>query len=250
MHLNLLTLYEQSILVLAALILFTSFALLAQVRMFALIHVFAWQGGLLALTAALVAWVSGQYHLYISAALTLLLKALLIPWMLHRLVVRLAVQNEPAAPIYPTVVLLGGATLVVFSYYVALPIVHLSTLVIRNTIALSLAIVLLGMLLMISRRKALTHVVGFMSMENGLFFGAVVSTFGMPMVVELGIAFDVLVAAVLFGVVFFQIRASIDSLDVDRLSRLSETELGETDLSETEPIEKALGESEMGAAEK
>ena len=76
--------------------------------------------------------------------------------------------------------------------------------------------------MMISRSKAVTQVVGFMSMENGLFFAAVVSTYGMPMVVELGVAFDVLVAAVLFGVFFFQIRARIDSLDVDRLNRLTE----------------------------
>jgi len=113
---------------------------------------------------------------------------------------------------------------VIFSYYVALPVMRLSALFTRNTIAVSLAVVLLGLLLMIVRRKAVSQVVGFMSMENGLFFAAVVATYGMPMVVELGIAFDVLVAAILFGVVFLQIRASIDSLDVDRLNRLSESE--------------------------
>ena len=118
--------------------------------------------------------------------------------------------------------LVAGAMLVIFSYYVATPIVHLSTLVTRNTIAVSMAVILLGMLLMVSRSKAVAQVVGFMSIENGLFFAAVVSTYGMPMIVELGIAFDVLVAMVLFGVFFFQIRASIDSLDVDRMNRLSE----------------------------
>jgi hydrogenase-4 component E len=87
-----------------------------------------------------------------------------------------------------------------------------------------MAVVLIGMLMMVSRRQAVSQVIGFMSMENGLFFVAVVSTHGMPMVVELGIAFDVLVAAVLFGVFFFQIRDSIESLDVDRLNRLSESE--------------------------
>jgi hydrogenase-4 component E len=144
--------------------------------------------------------------------------------MLHRLSVRLNIHAdvEPAAS--SALVLLGGGALVVFSYSVALPIVHLATMMTRNTIAVSLAVVLLGMLLMISRRKAVTQVIGFMSLENGLFFAAVVSTFGMPMVVELGVAFDVLVAAILFGVFFFQMRASIDSLDVDRLNRLSEVE--------------------------
>jgi hydrogenase-4 component E len=109
---------------------------------------------------------------------------------------------------------------VIFSYHVATPIVPVHNT--RNTIAVSMAVILLGMLLMVSRSKAVAQVVGFMSIENGLFFAAVVSTYGMPMIVELGIAFDVLVAMVLFGVFFFQIRASIDTLDVDRMNRLSE----------------------------
>ena len=219
-----LSLYEQAIMMLAALVLFSSFALLAQTRMLSMIHVFAWQGVLLSATTALVALVSGQHHLYTSALLTFCLKALLIPWILHRLIIRLGIQSEVESLVGPARVLLAGASLVVFSYWVALPIVQISTLITRNTIAVSMAIVLLGMLMIITRSKAVSQVVGFMAMENGLFFAAVVSTYGMPMVVELGIAFDVLVAVILFGVFFFQIRASIDSLDIDRLNRLTETD--------------------------
>ncbi|GBE10610.1 hydrogenase-4 component E [bacterium BMS3Bbin12] len=219
-----LDLTQQLILLLAALVLFTSFVMLAQSRLVGLVRVFAWQGVLLAVTTGLVAHVSGHAHLYISALLTLFLKGLLIPWILHRLVIRLGLERKREADANRTLVQLGGASLVIFSYYVALPAVQLSTLFTRNTIAVSLAVVLLGLLLMIVRRKAVSQVVGFMSMENGLFFAAVVATYGMPMVVELGIAFDVLVAAILFGVVFLQIRASIDSLDVDRLNRLNESE--------------------------
>jgi hydrogenase-4 component E len=215
-------LYDQAILMSAALVLFTSFLMLAQARLLPLIHVFAWQGALLSVTTALVALVSNHGHLYISAALTFGLKALLIPWILHRLAVRLKIQRDIDSVRYPSLVLLAGAALVIFSYYVSLPIVQLSTLVTRNTIAATMAMVLLGMLLMIVRKKALSQVIGFMAIENGLFFAAVASTYGMPMVVDLGIAFDVLVAAILFGVFFFQMRASIDSLDVDRLNRLRE----------------------------
>jgi len=222
MDLAKLTLYDQAVFVAAALILFTAFVMLAQARIRPLIYAFAWQGALLALITALVAVASKHPHLYISALLTLALKALLIPWMLNRLAVRLNIHHDIETMTNPSVMLLLGGALVIFSYYVSLPIVQLSTLATRNTVAVSLAVVLLGMLLMVSRRKALAQVVGFMSIENGLFFAAVVSTYGMPMVVELGIAFDVLVAAVLFGVFFFQIRASIDSLDVDRLNRLSD----------------------------
>jgi len=219
-----LSLYEQAIMMLSALVLFTSFALLAQSRMLNMINVFAWQGVLLSATTALVALVSGQHHLYTSALLTMVLKAMMIPYILRHLVIRLDIHREVESVVRPAVVLMSGASLVVFSYWVALPIVHLSTLITRNTIAVSIAIVLLGMLMIITRSKAVSQVVGFMSMENGLFFAAVVSTYGMPMVVELGVAFDVLVAAILFGVFFFQIRASIDSLDVDRLNRLTETD--------------------------
>lgn len=209
---------------LAALVLFTAFAMLAQRSMFTLIQVFAWQGLLVALTTALVAVISGQGHLYFSAVLTLILKAFFIPWLLRRLVVRLDIVRDVEPVMNTTVVLLIAAALVVFSYYIVLPVEALATQLTRNTIAVGLAVVLLGMLIMISRRKAVTQVIGFMTMENGLFFTAVAATYGMPMVVELGIAFDVLVAAVLFGVFFFHIRSSIDSLDVDRLNRLSEDE--------------------------
>ncbi len=219
-----LTHYEQAILVLSALVLYTSFSLLAQSRLLNLINIFAWQGTLLAATTALVAGVSQQPHLYISALLALLLKALLIPWMLRSQVLKLKLHQEIEKLTTPTLTLLGGVALVIFCYYVTLPVEHLSTLITRNTIAVSLANVLLSMLLLISHRQAVSQVVGFMAMENGLFFAAVVSTYGMPMVVELGIAFDVLVAAILFGVFFFHIRENIDSLDVDQMNRLSEVE--------------------------
>jgi hydrogenase-4 component E len=224
MEITQLRLFDQAVLLFAAFVLFTSFVMLAQARIVPLIHVFAWQGVLLAVTAALVAYVTQHPHLYISAGLTLVLKAMLIPWLLHRLAVRLNIHRDIETLRYPSLTLLAGAALVVFSYYVALPIVHLATTTTRNAIAISIAVVLLGMLLMIARKKAIAQVIGFMSIENGLFFAAVVSTYGMPMVVELGIAFDVLVAAVLFGVFFFQMRASIDSLDVDRLNRLREVD--------------------------
>ncbi len=220
---------EQAILTLAALILFTSFLLLAQSRLVALIHTFAWQGALLFLATVLMATTSGRHHLFISAALTLALKVCFIPWQLRRLVVRLDIRREVETVGGASLVMIGAGALTLFSYYVALPIRELSLLSTRNTIAISLAVILIGMLMIITRRKAVAQVIGFMSMENGLFFAAVVATYGMPMVVELGVAFDVLVAAILFGIFFLQIRAGIGSLDVDRLNRLTEVEKGSRD---------------------
>lgn len=224
MNLADLSLLDQAIFVLAALALFLSFALIAQARLTAMIHVFAWQGALLALLTALVATANHSPHLYISALLTLVLKALLIPWMLHRLIRRLELERHQERLEHQALVMMLGAALVIFSYWVVLPIARLELANTRNIVGLSLAIVQLGMLLMVVRHQVVAQVIGFMSMENGLFLAAVAATAGMPLVVELGIAFDVLVAAVLFGVFFFHIRDSIDSLDVDQLTRLSEEE--------------------------
>ncbi|EIJ41573.1 hydrogenase 4 membrane component (E) [Beggiatoa alba B18LD] len=224
MDLTALSHYEQAILVLSSLVLYTAFALLGQTRILNLINIFAWQGALLSATAMMVAIVSGQHHLYISAVLTFALKVLFIPWLLRYHTLKLDLHYEAEKLAYPSLILLGGVALVIFSYYVVLPIEQLAAKVTRNTIAVSLAIVLLSMLLIISRRQIVSQVVGFMALENGLFFAALVATYGMPMVVELGIAFDVLIAAILFGVFFFHIRNSIDSLDVDRMNRLSEAD--------------------------
>ncbi|ORJ63316.1 formate hydrogenlyase [Geothermobacter hydrogeniphilus] len=224
MSLTQLPLAEQFVLTLAALILFTSFLLLAQSRIVSLIHTFAWQGALLFIATCLMAVTSGRHHLFISAFMTLALKVFFIPWQLRRLVVRLDIRREVETVGNASLVMIGGGALVLFSYYVVQPIRELSFLATRNTIAISLAVILIGMLMIITRRKAVAQVIGFMSMENGLFFAAVVATYGMPMVVELGVAFDVLVAAILFGIFFFQLRSGIGSLDVDHLNRLHEVD--------------------------
>jgi hydrogenase-4 component E len=217
-----LPLIEQVILTLAAMILASSLALLAQSRVVATIRLFAWQGVLLAIVTALVALVTGELHLLISALLTLSLKAMFIPWLLIRQARILNILKETDAIFRPGLILLMGGALVVFCYSIVQPVELLATSVTRHAVALSLAVVMLSMLMLITRRKAVTQVVAFMAIENGLFFAAVTTTQGMPLVVELGIAFDVMVAAVIFGVFFFHMRDSIGSLDTDKLVRLSE----------------------------
>lgn len=222
MNLEQLPLLQQLMLVLAALVLFTSFVLVQQPRLVAAIHAFAWQGALVAMVTAIVAAVGAHPHLYFSALLTLLLKALFIPWMLHRLVRRLGLDRHSEPLRRPSLVTMAVVALVIFSYWAVAPLVERELMFTRNVVAISLAVVLVGLLLMTVRAQAVVQVLGFMSMENGLFLAAVSATSGMPLVVELGIAFDVLVAMVLFGVFFFQIRDSIDTLDVDRMNRLTE----------------------------
>ena len=224
MNIEQLDFYTQAILSMAALVGLTSFLMLGQGRLLRLIFVFALQGFLLTLTTTLAAYSMDKPHLYISAVLTLVLKVIFIPWMLRRQVLQMNMHRDIEALQNNTAVMLGGASLMVFSYYVLHPVVQSSSAVMLNALAVSLSVMLLGMLLMISHRQAIAHVVGFMSIENGLFFAAIVATNGMPMVVELGVAFDVLVAAVLFGIFFLHIRTSIDTLDVDMLNRLHEVD--------------------------
>jgi hydrogenase-4 component E len=219
-----LPLSEQAILLFAGMVLFTSFSLLAQPRIVAAIRMFAWQGVLLSIVTVMVAVDTGLHHLYISALLTLLMKAIFIPWLLHRLVHKMEFQREQDILHHPVLVLLAGGILVIFCYSIALPIERLGNSVTQPIIALSMAMVMLAMLMLITRHKAVSQVIAFMAMENGLFFAAISATHGMPMVVELGIAFDVFVAAIIFGVFFFHIKDSFDSLDVDHLSSLSESD--------------------------
>ena len=194
----------------AALFLLLAFAMLSQRRVVTLVKLLAWR--------------TGETHLYLSALLTLLLKVLFLPWLLNRLIRQLGVywDSEPLLQISGT--MLVGLLIVIFSFGLAQPIVALASTATRNGIGIAIAVVLLSFLTMITRRKAMSQVVGFLSMENGLFFGAMSATYGMPMIVELGVALDVLVAMLVLGVFFFQIREQFDSLDLHHLESLREDE--------------------------
>jgi hydrogenase-4 component E len=216
--------YAQLINLFAALLLLLAFAMLTQRRVLSLINLFAAQGLALAASTAIVAWGTGQSHLYWSAGLTLLLKVILLPWLLYRLIRQLEVRWDVEPLINIPTTMLVGIVLVVFSFNLAVPISQLASTVTRATLGIALACVMLSFLMMITRRKAITQVVGFLSMENGLFFAATSATYGMPMVVELGIARDVLVGMLILGVFFFQIREQFDSLDLKHLEKLKEGE--------------------------
>jgi hydrogenase-4 component E len=217
-------LYAQLINLLAALLLLLAFAMLAQRRVLSLIDLFAAQGFSLALSTAIVAYATGQHHLYWSAGLTLLLKVVLLPWILYRLIRQLDVKWDVEGLINIPTTMLIGIVLVVFSFNLAVPISQLASTVTRSTLGIAMASVMLSFLMMITRRKAIPQVIGFLSMENGLFFAATSATYGMPMVVELGIALDVLVGMLILGVFFFQIREQFDSLDLKHLEKLKEGE--------------------------
>jgi hydrogenase-4 component E len=217
-------LWAQLINLFAALLLLLAFAMLAQRRVLSLIDLFAAQGLALACSTGIVAFATDQPHLYWSAGLTLVLKVVLLPWILYRLIRKLDVKWDVEQLINIPMTMLIGIVLVVFSFNLAFPIAQLASTVTRATIGIAMASVMLSFLMMITRRKAIPQVIGFLSMENGLFFAATSATYGMPMVVELGIALDVLVAMLILGVFFFQIREQFDSLDLKHLEKLKEGE--------------------------
>jgi hydrogenase-4 component E len=212
----------QFINLLAALLLLIAFAMLTQRRILSLINLFALQGFVLALSTFVVAFSTNQHHLYWSAGLTLLLKVLLLPWLLHRLIRKLNVRWDVETLINIPTTMLVGISLVIFSFNLAAPITHLAEGITRGLIGIALASVLLSLLMMLTRRKAVSQVVAFLSLENGLFFAATSATQGMPLVVELGIALDVLVATFIFGIFFFQIRETFDSLDITHMEKLKD----------------------------
>jgi hydrogenase-4 component E len=213
---------EQYIHLLASVVLLLSFAMLAQRRIRTLIHLFALQGfgtGLLDPDRRLV---QRQPHLYYSAALTLVLKVIVLPLILYRLIERLQLRWDTETGLHIPATLLLGLVLVVFAFGLAQPMSQLRDQVTQSTLGIAIAVVMLAFLMMITRRKAVTQVIGFLAMENGLFFAATSATDGMPMVVELGIALDVLVGMLILGVFFFQIREQFDSLDLHHLEKLKE----------------------------
>jgi hydrogenase-4 component E len=212
----------QFINLLAALLLLIAFAMLTQRRILSLINLFALQGFVLALSTFVVAYSASQHHLYYSAGLTLLLKVLLLPWLLHRLIRKLNVRWDVETMINIPTTMLVGIALVIFSFNLAAPISQLAEGITRGLIGIALASVLLSLLMMLTRRKAVSQVVAFLSLENGLFFAATSATQGMPLVVELGIALDVLVATFIFGIFFFQIRETFDSLDITHMEKLKD----------------------------
>lgn len=217
-----LSFHLQVVNLLAAVLLLISFAMLSQRRIVGLVTLFAWQGAALAASTALVAWSTGQHHLYYSAALTLALKVIAMPWFFYRLVRQLDVNREVEPMLNIPTTMLIGIVLVIFAFNLALPISQMSGTVTRSTLGIAMASVLLAFLMMITRRKAITQVIGFLAMENGLFFAATSATYGMPLVVEMGVALDVLVGVFVLGIFFFQIRETFDSLDLKHMEKLKE----------------------------
>ena len=194
-----------------------SLMLLYQDRMFGLLNVFALHAFVLALSVAWQAFIQNAPHLYVTALIALVFKAIIIPVALHRMVQRLHIHRtiEPVVGVGLTMV--AGMMLVALSVLVMLPVTAEADTLAREDLAFALSVVLLGLLMMVTRRNAVSKVVGIMSMENGLVLAATGAK-GMPLVVEISVAFSVLIAFIVIGIFLFRIRERFDTVDVERLA--------------------------------
>jgi hydrogenase-4 component E len=193
-----------------------SFMLLYQDRMFALLNVFALQAIVLSLSVAWQAHIQNAPHLYVPAAIALVLKGIIIPLALRRVVIRLGIHRtiETVVGVGPT--MLFGMGLAALSMVVMFKAAASANALAREDLAFALSVLLLGLLVMVTRRNAVSQIVGFMSLENGLILAATGAK-GMPLVVEISVAFSVLVAFIVIGVFLFRIRERFDSVDLQAL---------------------------------
>jgi hydrogenase-4 component E len=195
-----------------------SFVQLYQDRLYSLLNVFALHALMLALSVGWQAHIQGAPHLYVTAAIALVFKAGVIPIVLHRIVQRLGIHREIETVGGFGLTMLAGMGLVALSMVVMLKVTAEADPYAREDLAFALAVVLLGLLLMVTRRNAVSQVVGFMSLENGLVLAATGAK-GMPLVVEISVAFSILIAFIVIGIFLFRIRERFDTVDVGELDR-------------------------------
>jgi hydrogenase-4 component E len=201
---------------LAGSLVLVSFMLLYQDRIYALLNVFAIHALVLTLSVAWQAYVQAAPHLYITALIALVFKAIIIPVALHRMVIQLNIHREieTVAGIGPT--MLAGIALAALSLVVMLRVTAEASPIAREDLAFALSVLLLGLLMMVTRRNAVSQVIGFMSLENGLILAAAGAK-GMPLVVEISVAFSILIAFIVIGVFLFRIRERFDTVDLTAL---------------------------------
>jgi hydrogenase-4 component E len=195
-----------------------SFMQLYQDRLYALLNVFALHALVLALSVAWQAFIQDAPHLYVTAAIALVFKAIVIPVTLHRIIQRLGIHREIETVTGVGLTMIAGMLLVALSMVVMLGVTEAADPITRQDLAFALSVVLLGLLMMVSRRNAVSQVVGFMSLENGLVLAATGAK-GMPLVVEISVAFSILIAFIVIGIFLFRIRERFDTVDVHALDR-------------------------------
>lgn len=210
----------QSIDFLTAFILVTSFLVIGSKRLEFAVKTMVVQAVLLAGIAAVVARYTGVYEAYLAALLTLLVKAVAIPYILYRVIRKISVKKETCGFLGVKASLILAGALVILAFSTTPRVFSTSGAVAGNALPVAVSLMLLGLFVMITRKLAVMQIVGLLIMENGLFLAGVGTTYGMPLVVELGIFLDILVGVLIMGVLAFKINSTFDSIDTHRLKKL------------------------------
>jgi hydrogenase-4 component E len=204
---------------LGALLLFTMILIVAAGQIYRAIYAVAAQSLLIAIAGAVLAISTGNRDLWVIAGVTLAVKATLLPWVLHWVVRRMNVRREvePVIPIAATLAL--AVVIVVMSFQLSASLGPVRQAITGNALPVGIALTLTGVLVMATRRTALTQMVGLFASENGIFFTAMSVTEGMPLIIEIGVILDVILAALVMTIMVLRVRSTVDAdiADLDRL---------------------------------
>lgn len=189
-------------------------------KFFSVINLYALQSAILAILAMLIGYAHGETQLFISAAFVILIKVLIIPGTLRKTMKNIKIENDIMPYLSQSLTMAIETILIIVSYNIVSSVFDSAQIVYKNTLAVSIAVFLIGFFMMINRRRTISQVIGFLIMENGLFFFAISLAYGMPLIVELGIFFDVLVIALILGIFIFKIKESFYSTATEDLNKL------------------------------
>lgn len=216
------TIYENLIDICAISMLVISVMAIASTHMKKLVQLFAIHSLFLSILAFIVAYYTGNSHIYIMFVLTLVLKVSLIPRFLDYTIDKINMEREVKSAMGIPGSLLICSLLIFIGYLIAEPMLDSLSTLGRNCLAISLSIVFIGMFMMVTRRSALTESIGLLLMENGLFLGAMTISYGMPLIVEFGVFFDVIIAVVIIGIFAYRINRTFNSIDTSFMRRLKD----------------------------
>lgn len=208
--------------ILAVLMLMSTIVLIGSSRLRVCIWAYALRSFVLALVSGLIAYFSGIHHIYVATGVSIALKVIVIPGFLFYIINKIKIKEDVESFINYTLSLLIACGLILIAYYATESILKFENVFMRHCLPVSLAITLLGFFVMISRKKAITQILGLLAMEDGLFFAALSTSYGMPLVVELGVFFDILVSVIIMGIYVYRIKETFDTIDTDSLRELRE----------------------------
>jgi hydrogenase-4 component E len=206
--------------VLGALLLFTMLLILGSAQLLRAIYAVAAQAMFLGIAGAILGAATGNSDLWVIAGITILVKAGFLPWLLLRVVRKIQIRRDIEAVVPITVTLVAAAGIIVLAFHLSASLGPVQQAITGNALPVGIALILIGVLVMASRRKALVQMVGLFASENGIFFTAMAVSQGMPLIIEIGVILDVVLGALVMGILVLRVRSSVEDADIADLESL------------------------------